>query len=208
MAANQGGGKPGVICAAEVAAKRMLRTCGKVFSDMVTQYEDEFVAPPKLFGAGLVGTAGKAADARRWLSDQHGDDHADHGHGANVSRHDEHISTFCLTIDEPVDWRSFSRWLGRLKIKRADNLLRVKGLLQVAGERGPIAIHGVHHVFSSAGCARALAVRGSSLAHRVHHPRSRSQRGGGELARFPNDRERVSSVDGVTPKPPVGTDRR
>lgn len=105
------------------------------------------IAPAKLFGAGLFGTADKAADARRWLSDQHHDDHADHGHGANVNRHDEHISTFCLTIDEPVDWRSFSRWLGRLKIKRADNLLRVKGLLHVAGERGPIAIHGVHHVF-------------------------------------------------------------
>ena len=105
------------------------------------------IAPAKLFGAGLFGTADKAADVRRWLSDQHDDDHADHGHGANVNRHDAHISTFCLTIDEPVDWRSFSRWLGRLKIKRADNLLRVKGLLHVAGERGPVAIHGVHHVF-------------------------------------------------------------
>ena len=45
-----------------------------------------------------------------------------------------------------VEWRGFSRWLTRLKVRHADRLLRVKGILQLAGEDAPVAIHGVHHV--------------------------------------------------------------
>jgi G3E family GTPase len=57
------------------------------------------------------------------------------------------IDTFSLLIDEPVQWRAFSAWLNRLKIKHADELLRVKGIVHIAGEEDPVAIHGVHHVF-------------------------------------------------------------
>src|SRR5207237_3788068 len=57
------------------------------------------------------------------------------------------IDTFSVVIEEPVDWRAFSAWLNRLKIEHADQLLRVKGIVRVAGEEDPVAIHGVHHVF-------------------------------------------------------------
>jgi G3E family GTPase len=62
----------------------------------------------------------------------------DHLHG---------IETFSLQFEQPVEWRAFSAWLNRLKIEHADQLLRVKGIVHVAGEQDPIAIHGVHHVF-------------------------------------------------------------
>lgn len=58
MAANQGGSKLGAVVAAEVAdfeelietdkavAQQMLRTCRKIFSDMVAEHEGVLVAPP------------------------------------------------------------------------------------------------------------------------------------------------------------------
>jgi G3E family GTPase len=66
--------------------------------------------------------------------------------GASHS-HSHGIKCFSLKIDEPVEYRSFSTWLNALKIRYADQLLRVKGIVHVAGEDTPIAIHGVHHVF-------------------------------------------------------------
>jgi G3E family GTPase len=91
----------------------------------VLRARDADIAPAELFGADHSGAA--LHDAAH-----------DHLHG---------INTFSLIIDEPVQWRAFSSWLTALKIKHADQLLRVKGIVHVAGEEQPIAIHGVHHVF-------------------------------------------------------------
>jgi G3E family GTPase len=85
----------------------------------------EGIAPADLFGADHTG--------------------ADLQDAAHDHLHD--IDTFSLVIDEPVEWRAFSAWLNRLKVEHADQLLRVKGIVHVAGEADPIAIHGVHHVF-------------------------------------------------------------
>jgi G3E family GTPase len=85
--------------------------------------------------------------------DHHHDDHDhDHAHGPDqdphdVNRHDKRIAATCLTLDEPIDWDSFSLWLGSLARYRGDDLLRVKGILNVAGEERPIAIHGIQHIF-------------------------------------------------------------
>jgi G3E family GTPase len=61
--------------------------------------------------------------------------------------HSDGIGAFSMIIDEPVEWRAFSAWLTALKVEYADALLRVKGIVYVAGEAQPVAIHGVHHVF-------------------------------------------------------------
>jgi G3E family GTPase len=61
--------------------------------------------------------------------------------------HAHDIQCFSLSIDESVEYRSFTTWLNALKIRYAGQLLRVKGIVHVAGEHAPIAIHGVHHVF-------------------------------------------------------------
>ena len=52
-----------------------------------------------------------------------------------------------MIFDGPLDWMTVSGWLGALRRERGDALLRVKGILNLAGERAPVAIHGVHHVF-------------------------------------------------------------
>src|SRR5262249_42340077 len=52
-----------------------------------------------------------------------------------------------VTADAPLDWERFLAWLKLLLASRGEQLLRVKGLLNVAGWPKPIVIHGVQHVF-------------------------------------------------------------
>jgi G3E family GTPase len=52
---------------------------------------------------------------------------------------------FALTFDEPLDWNAFAVWLTMLLQSRGEDLLRVKGLLDVGGP-GPLLLNGVQHV--------------------------------------------------------------
>lgn len=61
--------------------------------------------------------------------------------------HDERIGTFVIRMREPVPWDSFVEWLELLLLSRGENLLRVKGLLNVAGNPRPVVIQGVQHMF-------------------------------------------------------------
>ncbi len=49
-----------------------------------------------------------------------------------------------LTFDGAVDWTAFGIWLSMLLHARGEDVLRVKGLLDV-GERGPVVVNGVQH---------------------------------------------------------------
>jgi G3E family GTPase len=64
-----------------------------------------------------------------------------------VHRHEHAVAAFCLDAETPLDWSRFHDWLGRLRTAHGERLLRVKGVLDIAGEAGPIAVHGVHHTF-------------------------------------------------------------
>ena len=108
------------------------------------------IAPEALFGAALFDPSRKTVDARRWINEDayesqphdHGDhDHHDHHH------HHHDIHAFCLSSDQPLSWEAFSGWLGRLRNGAGDDLLRVKGILNLIGESAPVVVHGVHHIF-------------------------------------------------------------
>ena len=108
------------------------------------------IDPAALFGAGLVDPEKKAIDVARWLSEQAfaGSCEAVHEHtGHDHHSHDASITSFVLAFDEPLDWMAVSRWLAYLRSARGEDLLRVKGILNLLGEPTPIVIHGVHHVF-------------------------------------------------------------
>lgn len=97
--------------------------------------------------------------------DHHGHhhDHDHHGHAhehehehehfrnpdgsLDVNRHDATIQSFCLTFEQPFDWNTLATWLDLLAAYRGDNLLRVKGLVNVTGVDRPVVIHGVQHLF-------------------------------------------------------------
>ncbi|MFB6447139.1 CobW family GTP-binding protein [Bradyrhizobium tunisiense] len=115
------------------------------------------IDPARLFGAGLIDPELKRIDVERWLNERafaephthagqsHRDHHAHHDHGHHD--HDASIASFMLAFDEPLDWMAVTHWLSYLRNARGEDLLRVKGILNLRGEPTPIVIHGVHHVF-------------------------------------------------------------
>lgn len=54
--------------------------------------------------------------------------------------------TFSLTFDTPFEWPVFTRIMDTLSTLRGDDLLRVKGFVQVAGCPGPVVVHYVQHL--------------------------------------------------------------
>jgi G3E family GTPase len=123
---------------------------------------DGRIEAQSLFNAGLYNPASKSLDVQRWLHEEayadrnahrHHDGHEqphehDHDHGPlDRNRHDDHIRAFCLRYDTPLDWAKFADWIEMLISLHGTNLLRIKGILNVAGSDGPVAIHGVQHLF-------------------------------------------------------------
>lgn len=66
--------------------------------------------------------------------------------GVPAVRHSAGIETFTVDVPEEVEWPVFVDWLELLLSGRGQSILRVKGLLPVAGDARPVVIHGVQHV--------------------------------------------------------------
>jgi G3E family GTPase len=67
------------------------------------------------------------------------------GHAHAAPHHDD-IRAIALTVDEPIDWAMFGVWLTMLLHRHGAAVLRVKGILNVAGADTPVALHGVQHL--------------------------------------------------------------
>ena len=61
-------------------------------------------------------------------------------------QHTGNVQSFCLTFDHELEWASFGIWLTLLLNAHGSKILRVKGLLNVAGHDGPVVLHGVQHL--------------------------------------------------------------
>ena len=48
--------------------------------------------------------------------------------------------------DEPLDWAAFGLWLSMLLNRHGSDILRVKGLLRIAGREAPVVVQGVQHL--------------------------------------------------------------
>ncbi|SDR61571.1 GTPase, G3E family [Rhizobiales bacterium GAS113] len=101
--------------------------------------------------------SGKSPAAQHWFALEHPDaipggaPHARHGHDGShhahdVNRHGDDIRAFALVFDEPLDWTMFGIWLTMLLNRHGAEVLRVKGILNVAGSPTPVAVHGVQHL--------------------------------------------------------------
>ena len=53
--------------------------------------------------------------------------------------------SLALSFAQPLDWIAFSVWLSMLLYARGEDVLRVKGLLNVGGA-GPVVLNGVQHI--------------------------------------------------------------
>ena len=108
------------------------------------------VAPDRLLDAGVFDPKSKSPDVERWLNEEaYAHHHADHGHHHHhdVNRHDDHISAFCIRHDQPIPSAAAGFFLDVLMAERGSDLLRVKGLINIAEQpETPMVIHGVQHV--------------------------------------------------------------
>jgi G3E family GTPase len=116
------------------------------------------ISPADFFGAGLYRLEGRSAEVQSWLNaeayaaasdpDSH---HSDHDHGKStedVNRHGDRVKAFCLTREQPISWAGFSAWLDLVSAMRGNDLLRVKGIINVIEHPSrPVVIHGVQHIF-------------------------------------------------------------
>jgi G3E family GTPase len=65
--------------------------------------------------------------------------------GDHLGRH----AAVALLADRPLHWRSFDGWLRQIRIRHGQDLLRVKGMLDIIGVDGPVVVQGVHHVLNA-----------------------------------------------------------
>jgi G3E family GTPase len=61
------------------------------------------------------------------------------------SGHDEGLRAFSLVLDKRIDWDAFAIWLTMLLASHGQDVLRVKGFLDVGGN-GPVFLNTVQHV--------------------------------------------------------------
>ena len=107
----------------------------------------EPVEPNDLLTNDVYDPDSKTEEVRRWF-DEEALSEGDHGpvRGHDVNRHDRRIHAFCLTFDEPLNWTAFGIWLTMLLHSHGENVLRVKGMLNVIDVPTPVVIHGVQHI--------------------------------------------------------------
>jgi G3E family GTPase len=103
------------------------------------------------FGAAGYTLDDKSADVEAWLA---GEFKAQSHTAAPAQEHTSHdknrhgkVQASSLVFDEPVDAALFESCLTMLMQFRGQDLLRVKGIIHVAGLDRPMVIHGVQHVF-------------------------------------------------------------
>jgi G3E family GTPase len=117
------------------------------------------VAPEAVLGAGPFDPAAKAPDVARWIGaatprhhhdhdhDHHHRDHDGHRHAHDPNRHDPRIRALCLDYAAPLPWDALASFLEMLGMTRGASVLRVKGVVDLAGETRPVVIHGVQGLF-------------------------------------------------------------
>jgi G3E family GTPase len=96
--------------------------------------------PGLVLDAGLYRGEARTPDAAGWLNAG-----AYRHAGMRPAAHTGDIVSFAWTREEPCPWDDVESALEALIELRGDRILRLKGLVHVAGEPGPRAVHAVQH---------------------------------------------------------------
>jgi G3E family GTPase len=97
------------------------------------------LAASEAIGVRELGLSGGEESAVK-IPDLPADPHDHHSH------HDDKIRSFVVTMDQPIDWTAFGVWLTMLLNRHGEQVLRVKGILNLIGEKRPVAVHGVQRL--------------------------------------------------------------
>jgi G3E family GTPase len=114
----------------------------------------KLLQPNELRGAYIFDPKTKSDEVVEWLNAE-AYTHADHAPASashdhrhhDVNRHSADISSFCLQFATSLHWEHVATWLDALVVCHGDNLLRVKGILNVVGREKPIVVQAVQRLF-------------------------------------------------------------
>lgn len=73
--------------------------------------------------------------------------HHHRAHQHDINRHSKDIGSFCLSYDQPLHWEHVSAWLDALVMAHGEDLLRVKGVLDIQGQTQPLVVQAVQRLF-------------------------------------------------------------
>jgi G3E family GTPase len=148
--------EPGEAKAAEAALVARLRRLNPAAK--ITRIDDPAFDIGAVLRADTLKPGDPKADARAWLNaaayveqdahahahDDHDHDHADHDHH---HLHDRDIASFCFVREQPIMREALRLLLDALQQNLGPNLLRVKGIVNVAEEPDrPAVIQGAQHL--------------------------------------------------------------
>ncbi len=110
--------------------------------ERITDIRPEFVNPAH-------GEDGHVHDEHCGHDHGHGHDH-DHGHahdhGPRGHAHQDDIRGISLSLDRPIDGQAFTRWLDKLLAEQGPDILRAKGIIEIAGEDRRLVFQAVHMI--------------------------------------------------------------
>jgi len=98
--------------------------------------------PVELMIADIHDRQSKSHEVERWIRSTRGAAAENAGHHS----HPTAITACCFTFDAVLDWTAFGVWMSMLLHHHGDRVLRMKGLLNVAGVPGPVLVNGVQHL--------------------------------------------------------------
>ena len=103
----------------------------------------------KLLGLNDYNPQNKDWNVREWLEIEKNKSskHLHHHHDHDVNRHGDDIETFAMVTSQPVSMTSVNFFLELLMSQMGENILRIKGILNIKGQECPAVIHGVQHIF-------------------------------------------------------------
>ena len=95
------------------------------------------IDPDFIIDVGLFDPTGKHAEPQRWLR-------APLKPASKLKNHKDEISSFTVTLPNPLNWRDLKPIILKLCQTYGANLLRLKGIIHAADLDYPFAIHAVH----------------------------------------------------------------
>ncbi len=120
-----------------------------------------------VFGACAVGPDMTPGSLQRWLGTatlerldahdhghghghghehDHGHDHHDHAHDNDPNRHDAHVRAFSVVFDRPMKEEAVEMWLSSILSLRSEDMLRIKGVVNIENRPGPMVIQAVQNL--------------------------------------------------------------
>ena len=102
------------------------------------------LSPQRLITEDLHDPSGKVQEIKHLMSSEAAG-HEGHDHDGDHS-HTSGVYSFSITFDDPLDWTAFGIWMTMLLNHYGDQVLRIKGMLNVVNVQTPVLINGVQHV--------------------------------------------------------------